>query len=62
MRYLSDHVDYACECCERARQKKNGMWYCTVNSDYFPNAYWAEEDDESECPRFEPDYDTDEDW
>ena len=59
MRYYEDYVEYACDCCIHAKQTKKG-WYCSCDEDdYFPSAYWSQDDEDgdSECPSYEEDPD-----
>jgi len=61
MAYHADEVYGACDCCLRARQNRNGYWYCTSHQDdYFPDAPWDGDDEyepTSSCPSFKPDPD-----
>ena len=54
MGYTSEDLELACNFCERARQNRNGYWYCSARQDDFPSADWSEdEENESECDYFE---------
>ena len=59
MAYHADEVYGACDCCLRARQNRNGYWYCTSHQDdYFPDAEVDEEEDgwmTSTCHSFKAD-------
>lgn len=57
MRYVSDYISGACDCCKNARKNRNDDWYCSKNEDDFPEADWngSEEYEPSSCPSFRPD-------
>ncbi len=59
MRSLVEFLSGACDFCIHARRTNRGYWYCTCHeNDYFPEAEWDEdEDDSSECPSYDPDPD-----